>query len=155
MADVLCRLGLSDEDAAIGAAVLIDADLAGVDTHGIVNFPTHLHYVKGLQSGAVDPAPVVTVLRESPVSAAWDSGRGFGPVVAYRAMEAAIAKADATGIGMITVRNGCHFGANGYFAEMAAAGDRVAMVAANTIAATFPPGGLQPAVGTNPFAFAA
>jgi L-2-hydroxycarboxylate dehydrogenase (NAD+) len=135
--------------------VLNDADLAGIDTHGIVNFPTHLHYVKGLQCGAVAAVPTITVLRESPVSAAWDSGRGFGPVVAYRAMEAAIAKADATGIGMITVRNGCHFGANGYFAEMAAGGDRVAMVAANTIAGTFPPGGLEPAVGTNPFAFAA
>jgi len=70
-------------------------------------------------------------------------------------MEAAIAKADATGIGMITVRNGCHFGANGYYAEMAARRDSVGMVAANTIAATFPPGGLEPAVGTNPFAFAA
>jgi len=155
MSGVLGRLGLSEADATLGASILNDADLAGIDTHGIVNFPTHLHYVKGLQCGAVDPAPTITVLRDSPVSAAWDSGRGFGPVVAYRAMEAAIAKADATGIGMVTVRNGCHFGANGYFAEMAAAGDRVAMVAANTIAATFPPGGLQPAVGTNPFAFAA
>jgi len=155
MAGVLRHLGLSETDAAIGAAILNDADLAGIDTHGIVNFPTHLHYVKGLQCGAVDPAPTITVLRDSPVAAAWDSGRGFGPVVAYRAMEAAIAKADATGIGMITVRNGCHFGANGYYAEMAARGDRAGMVAANTIAATFPPGGLEPAVGTNPLAFAA
>ena len=155
MAGVLRHLGLSQTDADLGAAILNDADLAGIDTHGIVNFPTHLHYVKGLQCGAVDPAPTITVLRESPVSAAWDSGRGFGPVVAYRAMEAAIAKADAAGIGMVTVRNGCHFGANGFFAEMAAHGDRVGMVAANTIAGTFPPGGLEPAVGTNPFAFAA
>jgi LDH2 family malate/lactate/ureidoglycolate dehydrogenase len=155
IAGVLAHLGLTPEDAAIGATVLHDADLAGVDTHGIVNLAAHAHYVKGLRNGEVEPRPNVAVLRDGPVAAAWDSGRGFGPVVAYRAMETAIAKADSSGIGMVTIRDGRHFGANGYFAEMAARRGLLAMVVANTPVAAFPPGGLRPAVGTNPFAFAA
>src|SRR5438067_5588525 len=154
IADVLGRLGMSPDDAELGASILHDADLAGVDTHGIVNLPTHAHYAPGLRNGEVDPRGAVTVLRDSPVAAAWDSGRAFGPVVAYRAMEAAIAKAEASGVGMATVRNARHFGANGYFAEMAARRGLIGMVASNTPVAAFPPGGLGRAVGTNPFAFA-
>lgn len=152
---VLVGLGLSEEDAAVGAEVVNDADLAGLDTHGITNFANHLQYAKGLMAGRIRPRPTISVLRDSPVAAAWDSGRGFGPVVAYRAMEAAIAKAEAAGIGMVTVRDGCHFGAAGYFAEMAARQEQIGMVAANTMPTAFPPGGLSPAVGTNPFSFAA
>jgi LDH2 family malate/lactate/ureidoglycolate dehydrogenase len=76
-------------------------------------------------------------------------------VLAHQAMEAAIAKADASGIGMVTVRDGRHFGANGYFAEMAARRGLIGMVTANTPVSSFPPGGLRRVVGTNPFAFAA
>jgi len=155
IADVLRRLGMSPEDASLGATILHDADLAGVDTHGIVNLATHMHYAVGLRNGEVEPRPTVTTLRDSPVAAAWDSGRGFGPVIAHRAMAEAIAKAERTGVGMITVRDGRHFGANGYFVEMAAEMGMVAMVLANTPAAAFPPGGRAGAVGTNPFAFAA
>lgn len=154
-ADVLTRFGLTREDANLGASVLHDADLAGVDTHGIANLATHAHYVPGLLSGHVDPRPTVAVLRDAPVGAAWDSGRGFGPVVAHRAMEAAIAKAEEAGVGMVTVRDGRHFGANGYFAEMAARRGLIGVATANTPVAAFPPGGLRPAVGTSPFAFAA
>jgi LDH2 family malate/lactate/ureidoglycolate dehydrogenase len=155
VAAVFAHFGLPAGDAALAATVLLDADLCGVDDHGIVNLARNPHYVGGLRSGHVNPRPDVTVLRDAPCAAAWDSGGGFGPLVAYRAMEAAIIKAEASGIGMITVRNGRHFGANGYFAEMAANRGHMAMVACNTPAVAFPPGGLRPVVGTNPLAFAA
>lgn len=155
MTAVLAHGGLPPDDAALGAAILHDADLAGVDTHGIANLATHAHYVPGLRSGEVSARPDVAVLRDSAVAAAWDSGRGFGPVVAHRAMEAAMAKAESAGIGMVTVRDGRHFGANGYFAEMAARRGLVGMVTANTPAAGIPPGATRPVVGTNPIAFAA
>ena len=155
VASVLEHFGLPAADAAIGAKVLVDADLCGVDDHGIVNLAKNPHYVGGLRSGHVNPRPEITVLRDAPVAAACDSGGGFGPLIAYRAMEAAVAKAEVSGIGMITVRDGRHFGANGYFAEMAARRGHMAMVACNTPAGAFPPGGLRPVVGTNPLAFAA
>src|ERR1700734_3498069 len=84
---------LTRKDALTGASVLHDADLAGIDTHGIANLATHAHYVPGLRNGEVRPRPHVVVLRDMPVAAAWDSGRGFGPVIAHRAMETAMEKA--------------------------------------------------------------
>lgn len=153
--DVLAHFGVPERDAALGAGILHDADLTGVDTHGIGNLASHAHYVPGLRSGAVVSTPRVEVLRESPSTAAWDSGRGFGPVVAHGAMEAAMDKAERSGVGVVTVRHGLHFGANGYFAEMAARRGLIGMVTANTPVAGFPPRALRPVVGTNPFAFAA
>ena len=155
VAAVLRHFGLPADDADIGAEVLVDADLCGVDDHGIVNLARNPHYVGGLRSGHVNPRPQVAVLRDAPSAAAWDSGGGFGPLIGVRAMEAAIAKAEASGIGMITVRDGRHFGANGYFAELAARRGHMAMVVCNTPAGAFPPGGMQAVVGTNPLAFAA
>jgi L-2-hydroxycarboxylate dehydrogenase (NAD+) len=152
---VLEHYGLSSADAQLGARAISDADLSGVDTHGIANFPVHLQYAKGLQSGSVQPRPEMKVLRDSPVAASWDSGRGLGPVVACHAMTAAIDKARNTGIGMITVRNGCHCGAIGYYARMAAEHDMIGMVMSHSIASSFPPGGTEPVAGTNPIAFAA
>jgi L-2-hydroxycarboxylate dehydrogenase (NAD+) len=155
IADVFAALGMPRDDAELGATILHDASLAGVDTHGLLNLPTHAHYALGLRSGEVDPRGEPTVLRDSPVAAAWDSGAGLGLVVAHRAMEAAIAKAEASGVGMVTVRDARHFGANGYFAELAAQRGLIGMVSSNTPASSFPPGGLGKVVGTNPFAFAA
>lgn len=155
MATVLMQHGMPSADAQLSAAILIDADLTGIDTHGIANFATHAHYVPGLRSGMVDPRAEVRVLRDAPVAAAWDSGRGFGPVIAHQAMTAAIAKAQRSGVGMVTVRDARHFGANGYFAELAARAGLLAMVTTNTPVVGVPPGALRPVVGPNPFAFAA
>ena len=152
---VLEHYGMPPDDAGLGAGVVVDADLSGVETHGLSNFGSHWHYAPGLRDGAVSVTPRVEVLRESAVTAAWDAGRGFGPVVAHRAMSAAIGKAESGGVGMVTVRDGCHFGAAGYFARMAAERHLVGMVMSNTAPATVPPGGRARVVGSNPLAVAA
>ena len=103
----------------------------------------------------MDPTPTIAVLRDTGVATVWDSGLGFGPVIAHHAMTEAIAKAERAGVGMVAVRNGRHFGANGYFAAMAATAGMMGIVVADTPGAGFPPGGLDKVVGTNPFAFSA
>jgi LDH2 family malate/lactate/ureidoglycolate dehydrogenase len=111
--------------------------------------------VNGLRNGEVDPNPEIVVLRDAPVAAAWDSGRGFGPVVAHRAMETAIAKAEVTGVGMgdragrAALRVQRLLRRDGHPARPSGDGRRQHPVVG------FAPGGLQPVVGTNPFAFAA
>lgn len=143
-------LGLAAPDAEVCAEIILDADLRGVATHGIANFAWHLHYAPGLRDGAVKPRPEISVLRDGPVAAAWDADRGFGPLVAHRAMSAAIDKASSAGVGMITVRDGCHFGAHAYFVEMAAARDMVGVTMTHTMPAAVAPLGRDKVVGTNP-----
>ena len=152
---VLEFFGLAAADARLGAEVLIDADLHGIDSHGIAHLASHRAYVPGLREGVVNPRPAVRVLRETASTAAWDGGGGFGLVVAHQAMSACIAKAEASGIGMVTVRNGRHFGAAGYFARMASERDFIGMAMCNVPPIAPAAGGLERVVGTNPLAFSA
>lgn len=155
MTDVLKWHGVPDPDAAVCANVVNDADLSGIESHGIVNFAAHQHYERGLRDGVVAPNPHVVKLRESLVASSWDGGRGLGPVLAHRAMEAAIQKAAATGIGMVTIRDGRHFGTGGYYARMAVAHDMIGVCVNNAPASAIAPGGLDNVCGTNPIAMAA
>lgn len=152
---VFAHYGVPATDAADGAEVLIDADLAGIESHGIAHLPWHPGYAPGLQRGIVNPTPAIGVLRDSPVAAAWDADGGLGIIVARRAMETCIAKAEATGIGMVTVRNGRHFGAAGYYAHMAAKRDLVGMAMCNVPPIAVAAGGRERVFGTNPIAFGA
>jgi len=154
-AAVFQALGVPPADAALGAEVLVDADLAGIESHGIAHLPWHPGYAPGLQQGIVNPNPVVAVLRDSPVASTWDGDGGLGVVVAAKAMDACIKKAEATGIGMIAVRNGRHFGAAGYYAHMAARRDMIGMAMCNVPPIAHAAGGVERVFGTNPIAMSA
>jgi LDH2 family malate/lactate/ureidoglycolate dehydrogenase len=147
--------GVPEDDAALGAEVLVDADLAGIESHGIAHLPWHPGYAPGLQRGIVNPRPTIAVLRDSPVAATWDAGGGIGVVTSQKAMAACLDKADKTGMGMITVRNGRHFGAAGYYAHMAAKRDMIGMAMCNVPPIAVAAGGRDRIYGTNPIAFGA
>lgn len=154
-AAVFAHYGVPAADAELGAEVLIDADLAGIESHGIAHLPWHPGYAPGLKRGIVSPDPEIKVVRDSPVAATWDAGGGIGVIVGKKAMEATIAKARATGIGMIAVQNGRHFGAAGYYAHMAAKQDMIGMAMCNVPPIAAAAGGLDRVYGTNPIAFGA
>jgi len=149
------HLGLRPADAEEAAEVLIDADLQGIESHGIAHLPWHFGYVPGLKQGLIKPVPEVRVLRDSPVSSTWDADSGLGVLVARRAMESCIEKAAASGLGTVAVRNGRHFGAAGYYAHMAAKRDMIGMAMCNVPAIAAAAGGLDRVYGTNPIAFGA
>lgn len=154
-AGVFVAYGMAPAEAAIAAAVLVDADLSGIESHGIAHLPWHPGYAPGFQRGLVNPRPEVKVLRESPVAATWDGDGGLGVLVARQAMEKTIEKATATGIGIVAVKNGRHFGAAGYYARMAAEQDMIGMAMCNVLPIAVASGSLDRAYGTNPIAFAA
>ncbi len=155
IAGVLRHYEVPAADAAIAAEVLIDADLCGIESHGIAHLPRHPGYATGLKRGIVNPKPEIKVLRESPVSAAWDGDGGMGVIVCQKAMEACIGKAEESGIGMVTVSNGRHFGAAGYYARIAAERDLIGMAYCNVPPIAVAAGGLDRVFGTNPIAMGA
>ncbi|MHB8991971.1 MAG: Ldh family oxidoreductase, partial [Chloroflexota bacterium] len=101
------------------------------------------------------PRPVVRILQESPGTALIDGDGGSGQVVGVRAMNLAIDKAKATGVGYVGVRSSDHFGTCAYYAEMALTHDMIGFVSTvggfNMMA---PWGGITPLLGSNPFALA-
>ncbi|MEP7214605.1 MAG: Ldh family oxidoreductase [Anaerolineaceae bacterium] len=154
-AAVFAAYGMVPAAAEMAAEVLVDADLSGIESHGIAHLPWHPGYAPGFQRGLVNPRPNLATLRDSPVAASWDADGGLGVSVAREAMEATIKKARASGIGMIAVRNGRHFGAAGYYARLAAEQDMIGMAMCNVLPLAVASGSLDRAYGTNPIAFAA
>jgi L-2-hydroxycarboxylate dehydrogenase (NAD+) len=154
-ARVLVACGMPDEDARLGAGVLVDADLMGIDSHGIAHLATHNGYVPGFRSGHVNPTPEIRAVRETASTALLDADRGFGPLVGYRAMELAIRKAKEAGSGSVAVTNSRHFGAAGYYALMAVPQGCIGLALTNAGPWVTPAGGRAKMIGTNPIAVAA
>jgi LDH2 family malate/lactate/ureidoglycolate dehydrogenase len=147
------KLGVSPEDAAIAADVLITTDLRGVETHGVSNMLRA--YVRDYRAGKLDPRPGWTLEREAPATAVVDAGKRLGIIVGPKAMQLAIDKARRVGVGIVTVRNSGHFGAIGHFAMQAAAADMVGVCFTAAGLHVVPTFGAKPLLGTNPIAIAA
>lgn len=151
---VFASLGLDEEDARVATDVLITSDLRGCESHGVSNMLRA--YVQAYESGAYNPRPEVTVLRDSPVAATWHADRGLGIQVGPRAMQAAIDKAEETGIGAVAVQNCGHVGMLAYYALMAIPHDMIGicMVSAGG-GLQVPLWGTKPIFGTHPIAWGA
>jgi LDH2 family malate/lactate/ureidoglycolate dehydrogenase len=150
---IFAGLGLTAGDASTAASVLVQADLIGVDSHGVSNY-IQLLYEPGLRGGTIERRPRVEVVQETPVSALIDGGGGLGLVVGTRAMEIAIEKARAGGIGIAAVRNSRHYGAAGCYARMALAHDMIGLSLTNSDKLVVPTFGRESRIGTNPIAVA-
>ena len=147
------KMGVPGEDAAEGADVLVATDLRGVETHGVSNMLRR--YVELYNEGALNPAPVLKIVREYPGTATIDADRGLGIMVGRRAMKIAIDKARDVGFGAVTMYNSSHMGAIGHFAMLAAQQDMVGTCAVAAGSGILPTFGAEPRFGTNPIAIAA
>ena len=145
---IFSHVGLADEDAKLVAEALVEADLRGVHSHGVILLPT---YVRRLQAGGINPRPKVQVVRQTVASALVDGDSGPGQVVANRAMEIAIEKAGQAGTGTVGVLNSNHFGAGARWPMMALAHNMVGLAVTTTGAMMAPWGGQEKFLGTNPW----
>ena len=152
VAGIFEKLGVPADDARLGADVLVQADLRGVDTHGVSNMLRS--YVTGYQSGQINPRPAWKVVRESPSTATIDSDRGLGTIITPKAMNIAIEKAKVVGLGMVTIGNGRHLGMASYHAMMALEHDMIGVCMTSCPPSVLPTFGAEPRLGTNPIAVA-
>ena len=140
--------GYDDDDARILTDHVLDAALCGYEYSGL---PKLLNVVDARQF--LQPRQPVKVLRESGSSAMLDGGNNTGMVAAYRAAEATIERAQATGLAIVCLTNSWMTGRSAYYCEMIA---RAGLVAIHTVAAppsVAPFGGTRAVLGTNPIAF--
>ena len=150
---VLTAWGMPAEAAGVAAHVMVETDLRGVDSHGINMLR---QYEETFRRGALNVAAETKVLRDRATTALLDADRGLGHPVSVQAMEMAIDKAREHDVGIVCVINSHHFGAAGYYAELAAKAGMIGIVTTSTRGITMvPTRGTQPVLGTNPLAFAA
>jgi LDH2 family malate/lactate/ureidoglycolate dehydrogenase len=149
---VYVRTGMPEEDARLAADTQVQADLWGHQSHGVMRLPW---YVARLRAGVCDPAAKPEAVVDAGAIAVLDGGDGMGQVLTAHAMQDAIRRAKAHGIGAVALRNSNHFGTAMYFTLMAARAGCVGFLSTNASPAMAPWGGRRKAVGTNPWSWAA
>ena len=150
---ILLAWGMPEAHAARTADVLGWADLHGVESHGISML---VEYDMRFRAGRLKMDPEFEVVRETPVSILVDGGGGMGHVAFAMAVDAAIEKAKVSGIAVASVRNSSHFGAVGYFTNLAAQAGLIGMGATSAAGIRVAPtNGAEARLGTDPWSFAA
>jgi ureidoglycolate dehydrogenase (NAD+) len=145
------RAGMSPSDARLTADVLVTTDTWGVHTHGTKQLRPLL---KNFRDGKMDLNATAELVGEGPSWALFDGHRGMPMVASQTAMRAAIGKARSTGIAFSGVRNSGHFGAAGFYANMAAREGMIGVSVCNVDPGVAVPGSRGPVLGTNPLAYA-
>jgi LDH2 family malate/lactate/ureidoglycolate dehydrogenase len=141
--------GMRDEDAAVMAGSLVQTDLWGKSSHGVMRVP---HYAERLLSGAVNPQPEIAVLRGVRAFQIVDGGNGPGFIAGRAAMLRAVELADEHDVGAVGVVNSSHFGAAALYARLAVDRGMAGIAMTNTAPKMVAPGGSRPITGSNPIA---
>ncbi len=147
------KIGLSDEHARILSDTLIQANLRGVDSHGITRLPG---YFERAQRGLIEYRNKINIESKNLCISTIDAENNFGQLVAYYGMNEAIMKANQkeTGVGFVGISHTNHIGMAAYYAMMATKQNMIGFAMSNTPSTVAPWGGSEPMLGTNPIAIA-
>lgn len=151
---LLCAAGAPEEHSQIVAQHLMDNNLAGHDSHGIIRI---IQYLRQIKERVIIPQAKPEIIYESVTTAQVNGHYGFGQVAAKFSTELAIKKAKEQGVSCVSVRNLGHIGRLGAYTEMAARQGCAAILFCGTggqVPYQAPFGGTQRKLGTNPIAIA-
>ncbi len=142
--------GMLRENARVVSDSLVKANLRGVDSHGVTRLGI---YVKRLKMGLVNPNPDVRAVSESAATLLVDGDNGPGQVVGIRALELGLEKVGRGGGVSVGVRRSNHFGTGAYYVQRAVEADVISFAYSNAPPSMAPWGGVEPYIGTNPYAY--
>lgn len=145
------HVGFSVEHATESANALLDADLRGIDSHGVARLSG---YIRLLEAGRANAKPNIYITRETPSTANVDADLALGLVSSAYAMNVAIEKANNVGSAWVTVHNSNHFGIAAHHAMKALPHDMIGIAMTNASPLVAPAGSKQRMLGTNPMCFA-
>src|SRR6202142_3542048 len=149
VARLFVATGLSAPAAEKVANGLVEADLEGLASHGVMLADM---YIERLQRGSVSKETAAVVVSERQGAVVLDAGNALGQLTGEQATTLAIDKARQFSAGIVAVRHGFHFGAAGRYARQAAVAGCVGIAMCNTRPLMPAPGGAERVVGTNPLA---
>lgn len=155
LGDLVARLfiaaGVPSDAAHAVAAGLVDADLEGLHSHGVVLVDM---YIERICQGSVSRSKSASIISDRQGAVVLDAGNALGQLTGRQAMEMAIGRAKQFGAGIVAVRHAFHFGTAGKYAQQAAAANCVGIAMCNTRPLMPAPGGAERVVGNNPIAVA-
>lgn len=145
----LVGAGATATNADLQADLLIEAELRGVPSHGLLRLE---RIINRIHNGVADPVATGIHTWRSDAFLAVDGQRGLGPVVAKTALDAISEKARQTGVAVAAVSNSNHIGMLAWYAEAIAEGGQILIAITTSEALVHPWGGRVALVGTNPIA---
>jgi L-2-hydroxycarboxylate dehydrogenase (NAD+) len=146
---VLARAGVPELHAAVQRDLLIEAELRGAPSHGLLRLP---RIIARIRNGVIDPEKSGAHTWRAEAFLAVDGEMGLGPVVALTALDALVEKVHATGVAMAAIRNSNHLGALSFYADRIARGGKTLLAFSTSEALVHPWGGRLAMLGTNPIA---
>jgi LDH2 family malate/lactate/ureidoglycolate dehydrogenase len=149
--DALTAAGVPQPDAATQVAVLVEAELRGHPSHGLLRLR---RIVDRIASGACDPRSTVETRWVGSALLEVDGNHGLGPVIALTALEAISRRAAETGLACASIRASGHLGMLSWYVERVAQAGQAAVAMTTSEALVHPWGGRQAMVGSNPIAIA-
>jgi LDH2 family malate/lactate/ureidoglycolate dehydrogenase len=147
-AGILERAGLTPEEAAQVADIVIWTELTGYPQIGLARLPRLAEYVRRVQRTPI------RIERDGPFSAHLEAGRALGYVTASRMVAVCAQKVRAAGVGLVTANGTGLTGRNGYYVERLAEQGWVALMVNNFPAVVAPHGSSEALLGTNPLSVA-
>ncbi|MCB1548555.1 MAG: Ldh family oxidoreductase [Hyphomicrobiaceae bacterium] len=151
---LLMSAGASESEAATVSRYSVAANLAGHDSHGVIQIPT---YIDRIGKGHIVPGAPFEIKQESPTTTVIDGNWGFGYVVAEKAMQLTIEKARKSNVAATTILRQSHIGRVSAYPLMAAEAGMIAIMTADSgrsPKSVAPFGGRAPRLGTNPICIA-
>ena len=147
--------GAPTEEAEQVATHLVEANLKGHDSHGVIHIES---YVQGARAGRIRPGVATEVEQETATTAVLNGHWNYGQVVGRNTMDIAIAKAQAEGVGIAVAYQSAHAGRIGAYGEQAARAGLISIACVNVhgggrLVAPF--GGAERRLATNPIMVAA
>jgi len=144
--------GLPEDDAQAVAGLMVEADLRGSDTHGVIRLPL---YMRRLRAGGINIKPNIRVISDRASVALIDGDNGMGHLVMRRAAALAIEKAKANGVGWVGARMSNHAGPAALYVTLPLEHNMIGLYFAVGSNNHLPPwGGSESLLGTNPMAVA-
>ena len=128
VAAIYRAVGASVREAEVVASLLVESNLLGHDSHGVIRVA---QYVSAINSGRIKAGVETVVEKETAATAVVNGNWGFGHVTAIDAMEIAIEKAKQASIGVVTVHNCNHVGRLGAFPTIASDAGLVGLITNN------------------------
>jgi LDH2 family malate/lactate/ureidoglycolate dehydrogenase len=151
VARIFVAAGVPQPAARTVAEGLVDADLEGLASHGVMLTDMYLDRIR---NGSVSTKEIATIVSDRDAAVVLDAGHALGQLTGHQAMALAIERARRFGAGIAAVRHGFHFGTARRYALQAAQADCIGIVACNTRPLMPAPGGAERVTGNNPLAIA-
>ena len=149
---ILEAVGTPADLASIVATSLVDANLAGHDSHGVIRL---IQYVASVRDGRVIAGARAERHLLGGACARVDGARGWGQPAAHLAVDIALDIASSQGVAFVAIGRCNHIGRLGEYVEKLSRHGKMGVVVCNSPAAVAPYGGYTRLLGTNPIAWSA